>query len=342
MTGPDLVRETLDRYGAMTREAITRYLKPSAPRTELHALAADYPTRGGRALRASLCIAAAGAFGAPAEDAINSAVALELMHNAFLIHDDVEDGSEERRGRPTLHLLQGVPIAVNVGDALSVMSLRPLLENRARLGAQRTLRILEETERMAEESVQGQALELAWRRDNNLALRERDYLQMILKKTCWYTCIYPCRVGALIGSGGPLPGGQFLRFGFFLGAAFQIQDDVLNLSGDPRWYGKEIGGDLWEGKRTLMLIRLFEQATVEERIELRRVLGRPRENRTVRDVAWIRERMEAYSCLAHAQQVAHALAGAAAHEFSVECAALPASRDKDFLQALPAWVLARA
>ena len=73
--------------------------------------------------------------GAPAENAINSAVALELMHNAFLMHDDVEDGSEERRGRPTLHLLQGVPIAVNVGDALSVMSLRPLLDNRGRLGA---------------------------------------------------------------------------------------------------------------------------------------------------------------------------------------------------------------
>ena len=149
-------------------------------------------------------------------------------------------------------------------------------------------------------------------------------------------------MGALIGSGGPLPGDRFLRFGFFLGAAFQIQDDVLNLSGDPRRYGKEIGGDLWEGKRTLMLIRLFEQASVEERIELRRVLGRPRESRTQRDVDWIRERMEAYACLAHAQQVAHALAGAAAHEFSVECAGLPASRDKDFLQALPAWVLARA
>ena len=84
---------------------------------------------------------------------------------------------------------------------------------------------------MAEESVQGQAMELAWRRDNNLSLRDEDYLQMILKKTCWYTCIYPCRVGALIGRGAPLPPTRFLRFGFFLGAAFQIQDDILNLDG---------------------------------------------------------------------------------------------------------------
>jgi geranylgeranyl diphosphate synthase type II len=341
MSGLELVKDTLARYGALTREAIDGILKPSRPRTELDTLAGDYPARGGRSLRASLCIAAARAFGAPAENAIHSAVALELMHNAFLIHDDVEDGSEERRGRPTLHLLQGVPIAVNVGDALSVMSLQPLLQNRARLGIDLTLRILDETNRMAQESVEGQAIELAWRRDNELSLRADDYLVMILKKTCWYSCIYPCRVGALIGLRRALPLARFVRFGFFLGAAFQIQDDLLNLTGDPARYGKEIDGDLWEGKRTLMLIRLFQCAAPAERVRIRRALARPRDERTRTDVAWIRNRMEAHGCLEYARVTAHALAGAAAHEFSVECDALPASPDKEFLRALPAWVLAR-
>ena len=91
-----------------------------------------------------------------------------------------------------------------------------------------------------------------------------------------------------------------------------------------------------------MLIRLFERASASERIELRRILGRTREDRAPSQVGWIRERMEAYSCLEEARLVAHALAGAAAHEFSLECAALPASPDKDFLQALPTWVLTRA
>jgi len=342
MNGEALVKETLDRYGTMARHALERYLRPAGRRTELHELAADYPGRGGRSLRASLCIAAARAFGASAEDAINSAVALELMHNAFLVHDDIEDSSEERRGRPTLHLMQGIPIAVNVGDALSVMSLRPLLDNRNHLGLRVTMQILEEAGRMAEESVEGQAMELAWRRDNALELREQDYLQMILRKTCWYTCIYPLRVGALIGTRQALPPERFLRFGFFLGAAFQIQDDLLNLVGDPIRYGKEIDGDIWEGKRTLMLLRLCEQASASERIELRRVLGRPRDARTAADVAWVRARMDAYDCLEYASAVAHGLAGSAAHEFSLECASLAPSPDKDFLQALPAWVLARA
>jgi geranylgeranyl diphosphate synthase type II len=340
VSAPQLVKDVLERYGAIAREALEHYLQP-ASRTELHLLAADYPRRGGRLLRASLCIAAARAFGGSAESAVNSAVAIELIHNAFLVHDDVEDNSEERRGRPTLHRLQGVPIAVNVGDAMSIMSLRPLLANRSRLGAVLTLGILEEAARMAEESVQGQAMELAWRRDNLFDLRPHDYLQMILKKTCWYTCIYPCRVGALIGTRRQIGSERLVRYGFFLGAAFQIQDDLLNLAGDPARYGKELGGDLWEGKRTLMLLHLFARATRREKIELRRILGREREQRSADEVTWIRERMDAYDCLSYARQIAHGLAGAAVHEFTLELDQLPPSEDKEFLRALPEWVLAR-
>ena len=113
---------------------------------------------------------------------------------------------------------------------------------------------------MARESIEGQAIELGWRRDNALRLGDADYLEMVLKKTCWYTTIYPSRVGALIGTRGDCDLDRFVRFGFFLGAAFQIQDDLLNLEGDPLRYGKELDGDLWEGKRTLMLIHLLRKA----------------------------------------------------------------------------------
>jgi geranylgeranyl diphosphate synthase, type II len=338
----NLVRSVLEEYGSLARSAVRAYLRPQEPRSELYELALDYPQRGGRALRASLCISSARVFGASAADALNSAVALELLHNAFLVHDDVEDGSEERRGAPTLHMLHGVPIAVNVGDALAVLSLRPLLENRAKLGPRVTLRILEETAWMASESVEGQGMELAWRRHNALDLVEADYLRMILKKTCWYTTIYPCRVGALIGSRDGVKLDRFIRFGFFLGAAFQIQDDLLNLVGDHARYGKELAGDIWEGKRTLILIRLLELASPEERIELGRILGLEREVRTPRDVDWIRKRMDDYGCIEHARQVAHGLAGAAIHEFEAAYRGLPDSRDKQFLESLATWVLERA
>jgi geranylgeranyl diphosphate synthase type II len=337
-----LVHDVLDDYGALARARLDDYLRVARAPQRLSDMVADYPGRGGRALRASLCISTARAFGAKPEDAVNSAVALEIMHNAFLVHDDVEDDSEERRGRPTLHLLHGVPIAVNVGDALAVLSLRPLIDNRATLGPRLALRILEEAERMARESVEGQALELGWRRDNAVELGEADYLRMILQKTCWYTIIYPIRIGVLIGTRDGADLDRFVRFGFFVGAAFQIQDDLLNLVGDKRRYGKEIDGDIWEGKRTLILIRLLDRMVPAERARLVSMLALPRGKKSAADVSWVRRRMDAYGCIDYARQIAHGLAGAALHEFSQVCADLPDTRDRRFLEALAVWTLERA
>jgi geranylgeranyl diphosphate synthase, type II len=335
-----LVAAVLAEYGARTRAALEPYLKRD--QSELYAMAADYPGRGGRALRASLCIASARVFGASIDDAINSAVALELLHNAFLVHDDVEDESEERRGHPTLHALHGVPTAVNVGDALTVMSLRPLIANRRALGERVALRILEETEIMARESVEGQAMELGWRRTNLLDLTGEDYLRMILKKTCWYTVIYPCRIGALIGTRDGQNLDRYVRFGFFTGAAFQIQDDLLNLVGDKRRYGKEIGGDLWEGKRTLMLIHVLNHAATDERRRISGLLATPRGDRQSGDIRWLRGLMDRTGAIEYARETAHGLAGAARHEYALAYGDAEPSRDRDFLEALSFWALERS
>jgi geranylgeranyl diphosphate synthase, type II len=338
----ELVPEVLDEYGAIVRQALGRYLAGGEPRRHLYDLVSDYPSRAGRMLRPCLLIATARAFGADVDSAINTAVALELLHNAFLVHDDVEDDGLERRGRPTLNRLHGTPVAVNVGDALSILSLRPLLENRYSLGPRLTLRILEETERMVRESIEGQAIELGWRCDNALGLQDDDYLQMVLKKTCWYTTIFPIRIGALIGSRDGIDLDRYTRFGFFLGAAFQIQDDVLNLVGDHRRYGKELDGDIWEGKRTLLMIRLFQRATPAELAQLSLALSRPRAERTAEQVLGIRQLIDAYGCIEHARSAAHGLAGAARHEFAINFGHLPDTRDKRFIEAVTQWVIERA
>ena len=101
MPESNVVVAMLKEYGDRTWVALSDYLRPREPRRHLYDLVADYPRRGGRMLRPSLCIATARAFGAPLEDAVRSAAALELLHNAFLVHDDVEDDSEARRGRST-------------------------------------------------------------------------------------------------------------------------------------------------------------------------------------------------------------------------------------------------
>jgi geranylgeranyl diphosphate synthase type II len=336
-----LVSSVLREYGEATRGLLFQYLPDAEPRRYLYDLAGDYPRRGGRSFRPSLCIATARAFGTPMELALRTAVSIEMIHNAMLIHDDVEDESEQRRGKPAMHVAQGVPIAINVGDLLSLLAMRPLLDNRSLLGPEMSLRILEETERMARESAEGQAFELGWRRDNVTDVDEADYLLMVLKKTCWLATIHPSRVGTLIGGRGLVPLDRCIRFGFFLGAAFQIQDDLLNLEGDANAYGKELAGDIREGKRTLMLIHLLENAMPKERERVCRILGEPREVRTDEDVSWVLERMRAHGSLEYARQVAHGLAGAAQYEYQCLYGDLPDSRDKQFLGALPVWVIER-
>ena len=335
-----LVNQMLSEYGKLTRSALKHYLPSKEPRRYLYDLVADYPNRGGKMMRPSICIATTKALGGNAEDALLCAVSLELLHNALLIHDDIEDESEERRGKPTMHELHGVPIAINVGDTLTLLSLRPLFDNQKTLGPHITFKIIDETETVAVESAEGQAIELGWRYDNSVDVTESEYLEMVLKKTCWLATIYPLRVGAIIASRGQVDPDRFTRFGFFLGAAFQIQDDLLNLVADES-YGKERNGDLWEGKRTLMLIHLLNHCTQGEHDRISDILGQPREETKASDISWFRAVMDRYDSIDYARQVAHGMAGAALEEFAMAFEGAQPSRDLDFLGGLATWVFER-
>jgi geranylgeranyl diphosphate synthase, type II len=337
---PPVVSEVLREYGTATRSKMEEYLRPQRPQPYFHELLSDYPRRGGKMMRSSLCIATARALGASLEEAVGSAAAIELLHNAMLIHDDIEDESDIRRNRPALHVLHGIPLAVNAGDGLLLLSLRPLLDNVARIGSRRATGILRETDRMAWESAEGQAMDLGWRRENRLDLGDADYLTMVLKKTSWLSLIYPSRVGAIIGTKGAVGPDRFIRFGFFLGAAFQIQDDLLNLVADPA-YGKELCGDLLEGKRTLMVMHAYRNARPADQATLAAILALPREERGTEEVMWIRDLMEAHGSITYASKVAHGLAGAALHEFGSLYDGLPETRDKAFIRGLITWVFER-
>lgn len=236
----------------------------------------DYPLRDAKGLRPALCVATCRALGGTLEAVVRSAAVLELYHNAFLIHDDIEDESLVRRGRPTLHREHGVPIAVNVGDAMLALSLQPLLDNIETIGLGPALRILRAIARMTRESVEGQALELDWVRRGVVELSDADYVRMVEGKTCWYSFIAPVEVGAIAAGAAPEQIAALCEFARTLGVAFQIQDDLLNLAGEIGSYGKEIGGDLWEGKRTLMLLHCMRSCSAAEREEIAAILAKPR------------------------------------------------------------------
>ena len=335
-----LVADMLGEYGARTTVALKDFIPKGEPRDYLYQLLEDYPSRGGKMMRSSLCIAAARATGGTLDDALPTAVSIELLHNALLVHDDIEDESQERRGTPTLHAMHGVPLAINAGDAMGLLSVRPLFENFSRLGVSTSLRLLRETERVAWQSAEGQALELGWQRDNRTDLDEADYFRMVMKKTCWLATIHPLRAGCLVGSKGRISIDPLVRVGFLFGAAFQIQDDVLNLEPGPD-YGKETNGDLVEGKRTLMIIHALRRANGPDRRRLVRLLGTSRRRRTHEQVAWLRQLLDQTGSIDYARVVANGLAGAALREFDDFFARLPSGRDKDFIRAMLIWVLRR-
>ena len=337
---PLAMTRTMADYSRATKVELERYLGsgPSAP--YLDDLIADYPSRGGKMLRPAICIANARVFGGSLEGAVRCAAAIEILHNGLLIHDDIQDRSELRRGKPTLHVLHGMPLAINAGDAMMFTALRPLVDALRPLGGEVARQVLDITMTMARETAEGQALELGWRDRNITALDAADYLRMALKKTAWMGMIWPAQLGLILGSGGRSDPESVVRFGYFLGVAFQIEDDLRNLSVDPG-YGKEMNGDLFEAKRTLMLIHVRGACGDAERSRLDAFLAQERDERSEADVLWLAGLMESLGSIAYARSVAGALAGAASHEFDLTYGGLPPSDDLSFIAGLIPWIFER-
>ncbi|MFO0618991.1 MAG: polyprenyl synthetase family protein [Polyangiaceae bacterium] len=337
-TPPD-VTALMREYGDLTRQALLDFLPDREPRRYLYDLIGDYPRRSSRCMRPAICIASARAHGASIEQAIHSAVSIELLHNALLVVDDIQDGSVERRGRPTLHELHGIPVALNVGSTMSILSLVPLFRNVQACGPFLAQWVFERAIEVAQQCAEGQALELGWRLDNKCDVTMEDYLDMVLRKTCSYSVMYPMRIGAMIGLRAPDVPESILRYAFLIGAAFQIQDDLLNVAGDHGRYGKELLGDLLEGKRTLLTIGLLERADEREASFVRTVFHKPREQKTQAEAEQILALMKKYDCLERTRAIAQGLIGAALQAFSIDLEKLPASRDKEFLRGLSTWVV---
>ena len=308
----NIINEALQNSRSAIANKIQEYIETkrslAGAYTPLYDLLSDYPFRSGKMLRPTICISIARAVGGMGQSALTTAAALELYHNAFLIHDDIEDGSNARRGKETLHQIIGISRAINVGDATNVLAMGLLLENLSIIGVTKTLNLIHEIEFMARQSVEGQAMELDWIASNATHLTEQDYFRMCTKKTCWYTFISPCRMGLIVGhpsySKDDLvePLANLTRFGMTLGIAFQIQDDLLNLQGQMEFYGKEIGGDIYEGKRTLMLNHVI--ANSSEAARILEILTIPREEKNSEQIAFIFQQMQRCGSIEYGWKVA--------------------------------------
>ena len=233
----------------------------------LYAPLEGFTASGGKRVRPVLALLGAEAVGGRAEDALSVAVAVELFQSAALIHDDIADESELRRGEPCLYRTTGTGMAINAGDLALTRVFEVVLADES-LDPELKVRALAELVRMERHTLEGQALDLGWVRDGRWDVSPDDYLYMVTSKTSWYTVASPLCLGALVGGGSAEAARGLLDLGISAGIAFQLQDDLLNLVGDADKQGKDFRSDVTEGKRTLAVVWAFEHLDAQKNREL--------------------------------------------------------------------------
>jgi geranylgeranyl diphosphate synthase type II len=301
----------MKRVKARVDELILNRLLPKSSSIRevnlLYTMMRDYPMRQAKGMRPFLCVTTCRAAGGTEDDALLTASCIELFQNWILIHDDIEDGSELRRGEPSLHRKYDEALALNTGDALHARTWEAILTNRQRLGLERTFAVMEEFSHMVNETTEGQHMELGWVVEKRWDLSEKDYYEMCTRKTSWYTVASPCRLGAIVaGEGGPTLE-QLRDFGINLGIAFQIQDDSLNLVGDQKKYGKAKSDDILEGKRTLIMLHLLAVASASERDKVISIMNKKREAKSAGDVSYVLSLINKYDAVGFARKRANEL-----------------------------------
>lgn len=309
---------------------------------ELHQkLIADYPERKGKYLRPSLVLLTASAMGFPEKKALKTAAAMQVSEDWLLNHDDIEDDSLQRRGSPTLHHLYGKELAINAGDGLHILMWKILKDNLKVVGNEKGLKILDEFYRMLSRTVLGQTVEIKWAQEGKIDLIDEDVLFILESKTGYYTIAGPMRLGAILGGASEKQLVDIYEFGKILGRSFQIVDDLLDLTSDFKGLKKQVGNDIYEGKRTIMLVHLSRTVSGENRKKLLAIMEKPRDKKTESEVKWVIEKMKEYKSLEHGRELAEKFAKEAEEIFEKKLNFLKHQPARDQLQAAIEFIVKR-
>ena len=221
---------------------------------------------GGKRVRPLLTLLACEMFGGDCRRAVDAAVGLEVFHNFTLLHDDVMDKADVRRGKPTVHKVWDENTAILSGDAMQIIAFRYI----ARTPAPHTAAVIDWFLKTALEICEGQQFDMEFENRNDVS--EAEYLEMIRLKTSVLLAA-SLKLGALLGGAPQEDAERLYDFGVNLGLAFQLKDDWLDVYGDPKVFGKNIGGDILCNKKSYLLIQALERASDDQRKELERWLA---------------------------------------------------------------------
>ena len=210
---------------------------------------------GGKRIRPALALMACDLFGGKNEDVLQPALGLEVFHNFSLLHDDLMDEADRRRDKPTVHKLWNPNVAILSGDAMLICAYQLVAKANDKA-------ILELFSRTALEICAGQQYDMEF--ESRSDVTEEEYLEMIRLKTA---VLLACalKVGAMIGGASAADADALYDYGIHIGLAFQLQDDLLDVYGDPKTFGKNIGGDILCNKKTFLLINALSVASEEQR-----------------------------------------------------------------------------
>lgn len=301
----------------------------------LYAPLYHYSENAGKRHRPLICYAACLAVGGDPDCATTSAAAIEHFHSAALIHDDIADEAELRRGEPCLHLTEGLGLAINMGDLALSMVNGPVV-NDPLLDDATKVRVIRELIAMTCRTVEGQALDLGWARDGRYDIAPEDYLTMAIHKTAHYSGAVPLAVGAIVGGAADEQVEALRSYGLDTGLAFQIQDDLLNLVGTDEAKKKDFRSDITEGKRTLVVVHALQNAAPAARERLIEILSaKERDPEVLAEAVAI---MEEAGSIEYARAYAEDLSQNAKGRLE---AALEPSRWRDLLVSMADWFVNR-
>ncbi|MEM3027198.1 MAG: polyprenyl synthetase family protein [Candidatus Bathyarchaeia archaeon] len=230
---------------------------------------------GGKRWRPFVVLKACELVGGDPRRALPAAAAVEILHNFTLIHDDIMDRDEFRRGLPTVHVLWGIPQAILTGDKLFAKVFKVLTDagKASDIPSETLLKIVDSLAQAALEICIGQTMDMLF--EGRFDVSEEEYLTMIRGKTAALARA-SAEVGALAGGGMPSEVQGLAKFGEEAGMAFQIVDDILGLTADEKELGKPVGSDIREGKKTLIIIHAFSKASPVLKARITRMLGNRR------------------------------------------------------------------